>query len=298
MSITPGNRRIKGVLCILCAAFGFALMNMFVKLSGDLPTFQKAFFRNFIALLVALALLKKEHVHYKFNKQEFWLLFLRSAFGTAGLLCNFYAVDHLVLADANMLNKLSPFFAIIFSYFLLKEKVTPMQVFAVLVAFAGSLCIIKPSFDFTKAMPATIGLTGGIMAGAAYTFVRMLGQRGVPGPFIVAFFSAFSCLVTLPYLIFAHAPMSAYQLAMLLLAGVAASLGQFGITAAYKFAPAKEISVFDYSQVVFSAVLGFFVFRQVPDGWSVLGYVMIIAIAIVMAVYNNRQGQKQTEKGK
>lgn len=293
MQESNANRRMKGVACILCAAFGFALMNMFVRLSGDLPTFQKAFFRNFIALLVALVMLKKNHVHYRFSKSEFWLLFLRSAFGTAGLLCNFYAVDHLVLADASMLNKLSPFFAIVFSYFLLREKVTPAQVLGVAVAFAGSLLIIKPSFDFAKALPASIGFFGGIMAGAAYTFVRMLGKKGVPGPFIVAFFSAFSCLATLPYLIFAHAPMSGYQLLMLILAGVSASLGQFGITAAYKFAPAKEISVFDYSQVVFAAILGFFVFGQVPDKWSFLGYAMIIATAIVMAVYNNRKGKTQ-----
>ncbi len=165
---------------------------------------------------------------------------VRSLAGTIGILCNFYAVDHLVLADASMLNKMSPFFAIIFSYFLLKEKVTPVQILAVLGAFAGSLLIIKPSFDFAKVLPASIGLLGGIMAGSAYTCVRMLGKRGVPGSFIVVFFSAFSCLATLPNLIFNYEPMSLYQWAMLILAGVSASIGQFGITAAYRFAPARQ----------------------------------------------------------
>ena len=297
MRHTPQSQRIKGILCILCAAFGFALMNMFVRLSGDIPTFQKAFFRNFIALLVALVLLARSHVHVKLEKKDIGLLVLRSLVGTIGILCNFYAVDHLVLADASMLSKMSPFFAIIFSYLLLKEKVTPVQIIAVLGAFAGSLLIIKPSFDFAKVLPASIGLLGGIMAGSAYTCVRMLGKRSVPGTFIVVFFSAFSCLATLPNLIFNYEPMSLYQWAMLILAGVTASIGQFGITAAYRFAPARELSVYDYSQVVFSAILGFFVFHQIPDQGSVLGYVVIIAIAVAMAVYNNRR-DKQGKLGK
>ena len=47
----------KGILCIICAAFCFALMNLFVKMSGDIPTLQKAFFRNIVAIFFSLSLL-------------------------------------------------------------------------------------------------------------------------------------------------------------------------------------------------------------------------------------------------
>ena len=134
-----------------------------------------------------------------------------------------------------------------------------------------------------------IGFVGGKGAGAAYTAVRHLGQRGEKGAFIVFFFSMFSCLVTLPYLIFQYHPMEAWQLGYLLLAGLAASGGQFSITAAYCYAPSKEISVYDYSQVIFSALLGFILFQQIPDGYSILGYVLICATAIIMFLYNNRK---------
>ena len=63
---------------------------------------------------------------------------LRATFGTMGILCNFYAVDHLVLSDASMLNKMSPFFVILFSFLLLKEKLKPAQAIAIFVAFIGS----------------------------------------------------------------------------------------------------------------------------------------------------------------
>ena len=69
-------------------------------------------------------------------------------------------------------------------------------------------------------------------------------------------------------------------------AGAAATLGQFGVTLAYLHAPAKEISVFDYTQVLFSAALGFFMFGQIPDGLSVLGYIVICGVSVAMFCYN------------
>ena len=160
-------------------------------------------------------------------------------------------------------------------------------------AFAGSLFIIKPSPLNMELVPAVIGLLGGMSAGAAYTFVRSLGIRGEKGPFIVCFFSGFSCLATLPYLLVRFHGMTLEQLGYLLLAGLAAAGGQFAITAAYCHAPAREISVYDYSQIIFSAVLGFVIFGQVPDRFSVLGYVIICAMAVVMFLYNNRGTQNE-----
>ncbi|WP_054740940.1 DMT family transporter [Cellulosilyticum ruminicola] len=280
------NQKYKGIIYILCAAFCFALMNAFVRLSGDLPSVQKSFFRNVVAAIFAFIILKKNGMKISHNKENLGLLIARSTFGTIGILCNFYAVDHLVLSDASMLNKMSPFFAIIFSYLFLKERINLVQGIGVIVAFIGSLFIIKPTFSNMALVPSVIGLIGGIGAGAAYTAVRKLGQRGEKGPCIVFFFSSFSCLVTLPYLIFDYHPMSINQFITLLLAGFAAAGGQFAITAAYCCAPAKEISVYDYSQVIFAAIFGFFLFGQVPDGLSILGYILICGMAVLMFLYN------------
>lgn len=288
------SKRTLGIVYILLSAFCFTLMNTFVRLSWELPSIQKSFFRNFIAVIFAFIILKKNGLPVKpSDKSNIKFLIIRSVMGTLGILCNFYAVDHLVLSDASMLNKMSPFFAIIFSLIFLKEKVTPFQVGAVIAAFIGALFIIKPSFENISLVPALIGFIGGMGAGAAYTAVRHLGQKGEKGPFIVFFFSAFSCVVTLPYLIFNYHHMSLWQLVCLLLAGLSASGGQFSITAAYCCAPAKEISVYDYSQVVFSAVLGYFIFNQLPDGYSFIGYFLIIATAVIMFLYNRKRASAQ-----
>lgn len=279
---------MKGILCILTSSFSFSMMNMFVRLSGDIPSIEKSFFRNFIAAIVALAIVLKERKAINVNKSDLPLLISRSALGTIGILGNYYAVDHLILSDATMLNKMSPFFTLIFSFIFLKERISLRQCAIVVGAFIGSLFVIKPVFSNANLTASLIGFLGGLGAGGAYTCVRALGKRGVSGSFIVLFFSLFSCIVTLPYLIFAFHPMSALQLITLLFAGLAAACGQFAITAAYKAASAREISVYDYSQVIFSALLGWIVFSQTPDALSVLGYAIIIMMAVLMYLHSRR----------
>lgn len=282
------RKKTKGILCILAAAFFFALQAVFVRLAGDLPSMQKSFFRNLVALVFSLVFLLRSEEKFRWDRKQLPVYLARAVFGTMGIFCNYYAIDHLLLSDASMLNKLSPFFAILFSFIALREKVKPMQIFGVMAAFLGALFIIKPGgFSGSDWFPAMIGVLGGLTAGAAYTAVRVLGQRGERGTFIVFFFSAFSCLVSVPFLIFDYHPMSLTQLGMLLLAGLSAAGGQFSITAAYTNAPAREISVYDYTQVLFSALLGFFLFDQMPDGWSILGYVIICGVSILLFFYNN-----------
>ena len=186
------------------------------------------------------------------------------------------------LADASMLNKLSPFFAVIFSLFILKEKANTKQILAVVMAFIGALFIMKPSFSF-EAFPAFMGFLGGLGAGLAYACVRKLTQNGFKGNLVIFYFSAFSCLVTFPWLVFDFTPMSMKQWLFLILAGLSASGGQYFITTAYSIAPAKEISVYDYSQIIFTTLLSFVVFGDFPDKWSFVGYAIIVSAALFNA---------------
>ncbi len=281
--------KYKGIIFIILSAFCFAFMNLFVRLSGDIPSMQKCFFRNFVAVFFALGVLLKKKQSLKWKKGNFKWLFLRSAIGTLGIICNFYAIDHIPLADASILNKMSPFFVIVFSFFILKERLTFFQGAAVCIAFIGSLFIIKPSFQNVALVPSAAGLLGGMAAGFAYTMVRILGQKGENGSLIVFFFSGFSCLATLPNLILNFYPMQWWQLLMLLGAGLSATGGQFAITAAYYHAPAREISVYDYSQIIFATLLGLIFLGELPDIYSFVGYVVIILAAVLMFLYNNKK---------
>ncbi|MDD5899715.1 MAG: DMT family transporter [Lachnospiraceae bacterium] len=273
------KQKLRGIRYILFAAFFFALMNLFVKAAGDLPVWQKCFFRNLVAGLIATGMLIKKKERVEIGKGNFKYIAIRCIAGTAGILCNFYAIGKMNIADASMLNKLSPFFCIILSIFVLKERPNKKEVAAVVFAFIGALFVVKPSFQL-ECIPALLGVLGGFGAGLAYTCVRKMGKNGVRGDVIVFCFSVFSCVSVIPGVLLTYEPMETKQLLSLLLAGAAAAGGQFSITAAYSHAPAKEISVFDYTQVIFAAILSFIVFRDLPDIWSFVGYTIIIGTAV------------------
>ncbi len=278
--------KMKGITFILISALAFALMSACVKLAGDIPAFQKVFFRNIVAAFVAAYLIHKNHGSYIGKKESRKIIYMRTITGTLGILFNFYAIDHLVLSDANMLNKLSPLFVIIFSYIFLKEKINMKQILAITVAFAGALLIIKPSFN-ADMIPGIAGVLGAIGAGLAYTCLRKLG-KSEPYYTTVFLFSTLSSLIVLPFALWFYSPMTFFQFSLLMLAGVCATVSQFSLTLAYGFAPAKEISIFDYSNVIFSAVISAVVFGVLPDWWSVVGYFVIFGSALYMYFYAKR----------
>lgn len=280
------NNILKGIFCIIIAGFGFALMSLFVKLSGDLPSMQKGFFRNIIAVFISsIPLIKHWSVINIPRNNTGWLVLIsRSVFGTIGLVLNFYAISHISLADSSIIQKLSPFIIIILSYIFFKEEMTRFQVFAIIIAFIGITLIIKPSGNNIISMGALAALLGALCAGIAYTCVRYLGTHNISGEFIIFFFSSLSSLMLLPYLILDYRTMTYYQLSMLLLAGISATIGQYGVTFAYKFAAAKNISVFDYSQVLFSGIFGYMFFGEFPDFQSLIGYIIVISVGIVLVL--------------
>ena len=280
--------RIQGILFIISAGLFFSLMTFFVRLAGDLPTMQKAFFRNAVAAVVSVVMVARSGEGFHIQKSSRGGLAARCLFGTMGLICNFYAIDKLGLADANMLNKMSPFFAFVTSAVLLKEKPNLVEWAAVVIAFVGAMFIIRPSANIASVY-GFIGLLGGFGAGVAYSFVRKLGQQGERKTVIVMCFSLFSSAVTLPFFVLQYEPMSWGQTAWLLLAGMSATGGQLCITAAYQKAPAKEISVFDYSQIIFAAALGLLFLHEIPDMVSVIGYIIIIGVAVFKWAYNLKQ---------
>ena len=269
-----------GIIYIIASAFCFALMNLFIRKAGDVPTLQKCCFRNFFALIVAVASLIKTKTPFKIGKGNTKYLLIRSATGCLGMVCNFYAIDHLPISDASMLNKLSPFFAIVFSMVVLNEIASKFEWLCVILAFSGALFVVKPTFSF-EVIPALAGVLGGLGAGLAYTYVRKLGIRGEKSMIIVAFFSGFTTIALLPNLIMNYYPMSLDQWVFLALTGFSAAGGQICITNAYSKAPAKEISVYDFSIVIFTAIMGFVFLDQIPDYLSVIGYVIIIGTAVI-----------------
>ncbi len=268
------NNKTKGIIMIIIASLGFAFMSIFIRLAGDLPSIEKVFFRNIVSFVFMFFVIRRRKGSYIGKKENRKLLLLRSLFGTIGMVLYFYSVQNLVASDANALNKLSTFFLILFSFLFLGEKVKLKQIIAIAVAFIGALFIIKPSFNIDPAYVTSI--LGAMNAGAAYTVLRALGKKE-DFRTVVFFFSAFSVVVLFPLMMLDFVPISGIQLLWLILTGLAATVGQLGTTLAYKYAPASEISIFNFSNVVFVALLSIPILSEFPDYYSITGYAIIFS---------------------
>lgn len=303
-----GNRA-KGIGCIVASAFGFALMAMFVRLCDDfgpaVSSFQKSFFRNVIAVVLAAGVFVRSaraaagglwRIVPALSDRGAWTaLVLRSLLGTVGIFANFYAIGKIPIGEAMTLNKTAPFFTVLFAGLFLSERVTRRQVLALVVAFAGTVLVMKPGLPGWSAgggaiPPAVWGLASGMCAGGAYACVRQLALLRVNGAFIVLFFSAFSCLAAVPFMVRRFDPMTSAQVLTLLGAGAGAAIGQFGITSAYRYAAPGSIAVFDYVNIVFTGAFGYFLFGQVPDLLGVGGFALILLAVIGLS--SSRRGSR------
>ncbi len=304
----------KGIFFIILTSFFFATMGTFMKLATDIPSMEKAFFRNLISFFVALTIfirvkrpeIKKLKEDSYTNFQVFKkltkskapkVLFLRCSIGIFGVLGNFYALDRLTLADATILQKLSPFFTLIFSALLLKEHINVKQIICILLAFVGCFITIRPEFN-AETVPYLVALGGAIAAAFAYTCIRYLGTKNEDGYFIVLAFSAYSVIFIFPIMMQNFVAITGANLFYIIMGSLCATGAQLSITKAYRLAPSKEISIYEYFQVIFAGILGLVIFQSIPDTYSLLGYSVIIGASFLLYYFNNYKALKTVKQCK
>lgn len=271
----------KSVLFMTISSLSFAVMSLMVRLTGDLPLFEKVFFRNLIALIIAVIIIYRRGDSLWGKKENRKLLVLRGIAGLGGVMLYFYSISHMNLSDGTILNKLSPFFVILFAALMLKEKLNKHQIIAVIVAFAASMLIIKPTFDLV-ALPALMGFGSAIFAGFAYAVIKLLNTKGESPATIVFYFSLVSFIITLPGAIATFVMPTAAEWIYLLGIGLFAGIGQIFMTESYSYARASDIAPYKYMHVLFTAILGFIVLGEAPDWLSVLGSVIIVGAFIYL----------------
>lgn len=281
------SNKTKAVFCMLISALGFTFMSVTVKYVTGIPLFEKVFFRNLISLGVAFFMLKKSSAPMFGRRENQLALLARSIFGLAGVVLNFYAIANLTLADSSMLGKLSPIFVTIMACIFLKEKIDNKQILSIIITFLGALLVIKPEFSL-EMLPSLSGIMSAASAGIAYTLLRYLKDKESPDT-IIFYFSLISVVFTAPFALAEYVQPKFTQLGLLLATGVFASVGQFGITYAYKYAKATEVSIYNYSAIVFGIILGFIFFGEIPDTLSLLGGAIIIAVAFYIFKHNQKK---------
>lgn len=271
---------------MVLSTLSFAIMAVCVRKSGDLPLFEKVFFRNFIMLFIVIFLIWRSDINWLGEPRNRKFLAARALLGFTGVCLFFYAILNINLSDASVLNKLSPFFVFIFAVLFLKEKLGRFRIPALVIAFIGSIMVIQPRFD-VSVLPAAAGAASALTAGLAYTIVRYLGDKEHPYT-IIFYFSCIATLISLPLMLLDFVRPNMEQLLFLLLTGVFAAGGQYLLTLAYKHAKASEISVYNYSHVVWAFIIGLLFFGEIPNMIAIIGTLLIVGTGVALWTYDRR----------
>ncbi len=277
----------KATLFMLLSAFSFSIMQLFVKMTaGNYGTFQQVFLRNIIILFFSGIIIKKRGVSFKIEKSKLALL-LRSLFGFLGVFLFFYSIKSLNLADASALQKSSPFFVTLFSFLILKEEITKSDIFIIILAFIGVLLVIKPNFQLLP-IPSMAALFSAIFAGMAYVLISYIGDD-IDSQLIIFYFSLFSTIVSIPLMMSTFKVPESQDIIPLILIGVGGGFGQLFLTMGYKLAPPGKVSVYNFTNIIFSALLGYLIYRETIDLLSLIGIVTILIAALLAHYKNNRK---------
>ena len=274
-----------GSLYIIFSALSFSIMEIAVKISGKtIPVMEQVFARNFITLLIGAFVMFKNKEKLFPDKNNVLSIICRSVSGYLGIIAYFYAANNMILADASVLQKTSPFWSSLFAFIIIKEKIFKIQWVGLIIAAIGSIFIIKPSMN-SNMFPAIIALSAAMFAGISYAIIGSLKGKE-SNSLIIFYFSLFSCLFSLFFIKDFVIP-NFIQIIMLLLIGIFAGFGQFFLTIAYKKAPVSRISIYNYTGVIFSYLFSILLFNEIADIYSVIGMMLTIFAALMIYFYKN-----------
>ena len=276
----------KAIVYILISALAFTLMSTVVKLAKDIPIYEKVFFRNIINLIIAVNILKRDKISFWGEKKNRKYLVIRGVLGLLGVVCNFYAVTQMNLSDASMLFNLTPFFVTLFSIFFLGERILKIEYISLISAFIAVLLVIKPQFNM-GIIGGVVGIIGAACAGGAYTLVSHINKKENPVT-IVFYFTFVSVILMTPFMIFNFVKPNMIELLLLILVGIFASVGQFMVTLAYKYGKPSEVAIYNYTSIVFAIAIGFGIWKEVPDKWSILGSIILIGTGVNLYIQKRK----------
>ncbi|HFQ5587502.1 TPA: DMT family transporter [Vibrio vulnificus] len=274
-----------GVRYMILSALGFALMSASVKYVSvhGIPLFEIVAARALVSLIISYLDVKRKGISVWGNNKR-WL-FARGAVGTLALMCVYYAVTALPLAEATILQYVHPVFTALLAVLFLKERVQPATLACIALCLLGVFTMVYPSFDASGVgelpmLSVGIALLGAFGSSIAYVIVRKL-SRTEDSSVIIFYFPLVALPVSAMLIGDDFVLPDITLILILILVGIFTQVGQFGLTKAMQTQTAGNASAYSYVQIVFSALLGVVLFNEVPSIWTLLGGALIVAGALI-----------------
>jgi drug/metabolite transporter (DMT)-like permease len=282
------NKIPVGVRYMLMSAFAFALMSSCVKLvhTYGIPVFEIVAARALVSLLISYADVKRKRIDIWGNNRK--LLLTRGVTGSLSLICVYYAVSTLPLAEATILQYLNPVFTAVLAILFLKEKIHISTIICIFCSIIGLLLMVGPglTLDHVQQLPLFsigIALLGAFGSGVSYIIVKQLSNTE-DSSVIILYFPLIALPLSVLLLGDDFVMPTTEALFLLLFVGIFTQFGQVGLTKAMKVEVASKATAYSYIQVVFSIVLGWLVFSEVPSTWTLAGGAMIVLGALVNVI--------------
>jgi len=269
-----------GVAFMVASALAFSGMGVLVKLLGTrLPSQEVVLARALISLLLSAFFVRRAGLSIWGEQRG--LLWLRGLFGYAGLSCVFYALSHLPLADATVIQYLHPIFTAGLAATVLGEAVGGGLALGVGLCVGGVLLVVRPAFllglsrEGLDPFACGVALAGAFFSACAYVVVRRLARREHP-LVIVFYFPLVAVPMSLPGVVGRGVMPRGIEWGLLLGVGLLAQLGQVALTRGFQHEQAARATALSYLQVAFAAGWGALFFHEIPDLWSVGGALLIL----------------------
>ena len=274
-----GNDLRRGAMLMVGSALMFALMGAAVKVaSRTLSNAEIVFFRCLLGL-VALAPWIAPLGLRGLRTSRPWEHLIRGVAGLGTMACFFYAIAHMRLPDAVLLNYSLPLFMPFVEALWLKEPVPRRLWGPVGVGFLGIVMILKPGIGVFQPV-ALVGVLAALFASVAQVGVRQL-TRTEPLALIIFYFGLVSTVLSAVPAALSWRTPRGHEWWLLVAIGAFGSVGQLLLTAAYSQAPAARVGPFIYSSVVFAGFLEWALWRSVPDALSFAGMIVVAAAGVL-----------------
>lgn len=281
----PSN--LRGIAYMLAATLLFTVMGVTARyVSADIHPFEVVFFRVAFGFVLLVPLIASHGLKH-FRTRRFGLHFARAAGHVTEMMIYFTGLVMIQYAQVQALTFTTPLFATLLAVLILREPINAWRLAALGVGFIGAMLVIRPGV-----VP--------LQTGSVLILVSALGWAGVI--LIVKRLTRTDSSITITaWMIVLMSPMALVpalfvwvwptwpQLGWLALTGIAGTLGQLAVTQAFRVADTTAVLPFDFTKLIWAALLGYLVFDEIPTVWTWIGGLVIFAGGFYIALRERRR---------
>lgn len=302
----PGNTS-RGIGLKMLSVALFVVMAACIKAAGQLPAGQLVFFRSIFAILPILVMLAWRHeLRLALYTTRPLSHFLRGLIGVAGMSLHFFALTRLPLPETITLNYTQPLMVVLFGALFLREVIRLHRWTAVILGLIGVVIISWPRLTLfgaeggvagDEALGVAAALGAAAVSAAAMLLVRRLVATERTST-IVMWFSLTATAASLLTLPFGWAPLSYWQLALLVTAGITGGVAQIALTQSYRHAEVSTLAPFEYTSILLGIAIGYLAFGDVPTLHTLAGSAVVVASGLFLIWREHRLARKSAKTRK